>query len=159
LVGSPMLSKNDASDDNQREQSYQAIFDGSGDLRCIVLLVSAMMSPAQCRAARGLLDWSQQQLAEVARVGVVTVRQFEGGGSTPRNATLDVLVRALESAGVEFMNGNAPGVRLKVAPIVEEPGAEAVADYWQGEQRQATKRRKRNSREKAERDEKMKNED
>jgi transcriptional regulator with XRE-family HTH domain len=71
-------------------------------------------SPAQCRAARGLLDWSQQQLADAARVGVVTVRQFEGGASQPRNATLDVLQRALESAGVEFIaeNGGGPGVRL-----------------------------------------------
>jgi transcriptional regulator with XRE-family HTH domain len=71
-----------------------------------------VVTPSQCRAARGLLDWSQQQLADAARVGVVTVRQFEGGGSQPRNATLDVLQRALEAAGVEFTNGGQPGVRL-----------------------------------------------
>ncbi|NJL08926.1 MAG: helix-turn-helix domain-containing protein [Methylacidiphilales bacterium] len=76
-----------------------------------------MMTPAQCRAARGLLDWPQQQLADAARVGVVTVRQFEAGASQPRNATLDVLRRALEAAGVEFIpeNGGGPGVRLKKA--------------------------------------------
>jgi len=75
----------------------------------------AMFTPAQCRAARGLLDWSQQKLAEAAGVGVVTVRQLEGGGSQPRKATLDVLRRALEAAGVEFIakNGGGPGVRLK----------------------------------------------
>lgn len=74
-----------------------------------------MITSAQCRAARGLLDWSQQQLADAAKVGVVTVRQFEGGGSQPRNATLDVLRRALEAAGVVFIdqNGNGPGVRLR----------------------------------------------
>jgi transcriptional regulator with XRE-family HTH domain len=78
-----------------------------------------MMTPAQCRAARGLLDWSQQQLAEAARVGVVTVRQFEGGKAAPRNATLDVLRRALEAAGVEFIaeNGSGAGVRLSKVVI------------------------------------------
>lgn len=74
-----------------------------------------MITPAQCRAARGLINWSQQQLADAARVGVVTVRQFETGASQPRNATLDVLQRALEAAGVIFVaeNGEGPGVRLK----------------------------------------------
>jgi transcriptional regulator with XRE-family HTH domain len=74
-----------------------------------------MVTPAQCRAARGLIDWSQQQLADAARVGVVTVRQFEASAAQPRNATLDAIRRALESAGVEFTNGGQPGVRLRKA--------------------------------------------
>lgn len=75
------------------------------------------MTPSQCRAARALLDWSQQQLADAARVGVVTVRQFEASAAKPRNSTLDVLYRALESAGVQFIaaNGGGPGVRLRKA--------------------------------------------
>lgn len=74
-----------------------------------------MMNPAQCRAARALLDWSQQQLADAAGVGVVTIRQFEGGASEPRRSTLDVLRRAFEAAGVIFVeeNGEGPGVRLR----------------------------------------------
>ena len=74
-----------------------------------------MITPAQCRAARGLLDWSQQHLADRASVGVVTVRQVEGGLTEPRRATLDVIRRAFETAGVEFIdeNGGGPGVRLK----------------------------------------------
>ena len=76
-----------------------------------------MITSAQCRAGRALLNWAQQQLADAARVGVVTVRQFESGSSEPRNATLDVIRRALESAGVIFVeeNGEGPGVRLKKA--------------------------------------------
>jgi len=62
-----------------------------------------MLTSAQCRAARALLDWSQQQLADAARVGVVTVRQLESGAAQPRNSTVDVLTRALESAGVQFL--------------------------------------------------------
>jgi transcriptional regulator with XRE-family HTH domain len=74
-----------------------------------------MFTPEQCRAARGLLGWTQQDLANQARVGIVTVNQLETGLSQPRSATLDVIQRAFESAGVEFIdeNGGGPGVRLK----------------------------------------------
>ncbi len=74
-----------------------------------------MVTAEQCRAARGLLAWSQQDLAEKAGVGIVTIHQLEAGTSQPRRATVDVVKRALESAGVEFIdeNGGGPGVRLK----------------------------------------------
>lgn len=74
-----------------------------------------MISPAQCRAARGLLSWTQADLAKAASVGVVTVRQFEGENGVPRSATLTVLRQAFEAAGVEFIpaNGGGPGVRLR----------------------------------------------
>ena len=74
-----------------------------------------MITAEQCRAARGLLDWSQAELADRAGVGIVTVRQFEAGAHEPRRATLNVIKRAFESAGVEFIdqNGGGPGLRLK----------------------------------------------
>lgn len=74
-----------------------------------------MISPSQCRAARGLLDWGQQKLADEAGVGVVTVRQLEAGTHQPRHATLQVVRRCLEAAGVEFIaeNGGGAGVRLR----------------------------------------------
>jgi transcriptional regulator with XRE-family HTH domain len=74
-----------------------------------------MIAPEQCRAARGLLDWSQQELAEKAGIGVVTVRQLEAGMHEPRRATLDVVRRCFETAGIEFIdeNGGGAGVRLK----------------------------------------------
>jgi transcriptional regulator with XRE-family HTH domain len=74
-----------------------------------------MITPAQCKAARGLVDLSQQQLASAARVGVVTVRQFEAGAVQPRNSTAEVIERALETAGVQFLKADltgGPGVRL-----------------------------------------------
>src|SRR5262245_63685760 len=70
-----------------------------------------MLTSSQCRAARGLLDWSQQRLADAAGVGVVTVRQFEAGKGEPRRATLAVIEQALKAAGVEFTNADRPGVR------------------------------------------------
>ena len=74
-----------------------------------------MVTPAQCRAARGLLDWTQQDLAERAGVGIVTVRQLEADSNEPRRATLEVVKQALERAGVDFIdeNGGGPGVRLR----------------------------------------------
>jgi ribosome-binding protein aMBF1 (putative translation factor) len=67
------------------------------------------------RAARGLPDWTQQELADAARIGVATVRLFEGQAAESRQATLAVLRRAFEVAGVEFIdeNGGGPGVRLR----------------------------------------------
>jgi transcriptional regulator with XRE-family HTH domain len=74
-----------------------------------------MVTPAQCRAARGLLDWSQQDLASQAGVGIVTVRQLEAGVNEPRRSTLEVVRQAFERAGVEFIdeNGGGSGVRLR----------------------------------------------
>lgn len=74
------------------------------------------ITPEQCRAARGLLAWSQQELAQNAQVGVVTVHQLEAGSSRSRRSTLDVIRRAFEDAGVEFIEQDesaGPGVRLR----------------------------------------------
>jgi transcriptional regulator with XRE-family HTH domain len=76
-----------------------------------------MFTPAQCRAARGLIDWSQLELAQRAGVGIVTIRQLEAGNHAPRRATLEVVRRALEAGGVEFIDesGGGAGVRLRKA--------------------------------------------
>jgi transcriptional regulator with XRE-family HTH domain len=72
------------------------------------------MTPAQCRAARALLDWTQPRLAEAAALGLSTVVDFERERRTVSADTLASIQRALEGAGVEFINGTQPGVRLKV---------------------------------------------
>jgi transcriptional regulator with XRE-family HTH domain len=74
-----------------------------------------MVTAAQCRAARGLLGWSQQELADRASIGIVTVRQLEAGKHEPRRATTQVVRQCFEAAGVMFIdnNGGGVGVRLK----------------------------------------------
>src|SRR5260370_12042718 len=74
-----------------------------------------MVTAGELRDACGLLDWSQQELADRAQVGVVTVRQLEAAAHEPRRATLDVIRRCFEGAGVEFIdeNGGGPGVPLR----------------------------------------------
>ena len=85
--------------------------------------LSFVIAPEQSRAARGLLAWSQQELAQRASVGVVTVHQLEAGVSQPRRATLEVIRRAFEVAGVEFIdeNGGGPGVRLRKRQRLKKP--------------------------------------
>ena len=81
---------------------------------------NAMISPAQCRAARGLLDWSQRDLAREAGVGIVTVRQLEAGANQPRRATLVVVRHTLETAGVEFIEDNGGGVGVRFRAVRRE---------------------------------------
>ena len=72
------------------------------------------LEPAQCRAARALLDWTQGQLGEATGLSVVTIRAFEKGGEM-RDSNKNLLALAFEKAGVEFIprNGSGPGVRLR----------------------------------------------
>ncbi|MGB8841311.1 MAG: transcriptional regulator [Aliidongia sp.] len=74
-----------------------------------------MITPAQCRAARSLIRWSQDDLAANSEVGVAAIRTFEAESASPRRATVAALQRALEAAGIIFIaeNGEGPGVRLR----------------------------------------------
>ncbi len=73
------------------------------------------LSAGQIRAARGLIGWSQNQLAAAAKVGRATIADFESGKRGPYSRTIEELRLALESAGVIFVdeNGEGPGVRLR----------------------------------------------
>lgn len=80
------------------------------------------IAPETCRAGRGLVGWSQEELARHAQVGLSTVRNFEtravsartGEPIRPTRVNLAALRAALEAAGVVFIpeNGGGPGVRL-----------------------------------------------
>ena len=70
------------------------------------------MTSAQIRAARALLNWTIQELAEKVGVDRNTIAQIEAGRYAS-DETLAVIRRALEAAGVEFTNGRWPGVRLR----------------------------------------------
>ncbi len=73
------------------------------------------MTPAQCRAARALLDWTQPKLAESASLGLSTVVDFERERRAVSEDAAQSIRSALEGAGVIFVaeNGEGPGVRLK----------------------------------------------
>jgi hypothetical protein len=75
------------------------------------------LTSGQIRAARALLRWRAEDLARESAVGVATIRRAElAEDETSMTAPNDLSVRrALEAAGVEFIdeNGGGPGVRLR----------------------------------------------
>jgi DNA-binding XRE family transcriptional regulator len=77
--------------------------------------VISFFSPALCRAARGLVGWSQSELAEKARVGRSTVADFERGSRTPVYNNMAAMMDALVAEGIEFIpeNGGGAGVRFR----------------------------------------------
>jgi transcriptional regulator with XRE-family HTH domain len=75
------------------------------------------VSIRQVKAARALLAWSQEQLAEAANVSLPTIKRLEAndGPMGGRSGTGVKIQTALEAAGVEFIdeNGGGAGVRLR----------------------------------------------
>ena len=78
-----------------------------------------MLTPAQLRAARSLLGWTRDDLAKKSGVFANTIKNFENGISDPKRSTMLQWKRALEQAGVEFLDptddGKGEGVRFKSA--------------------------------------------
>src|SRR5262249_33968631 len=75
-----------------------------------------MLTPEQLYAARALLKWSREDLAEQSGVAAITIKGFEILGADSKISTLNKLRRALESGGVQFIDEDAhggPGVRLR----------------------------------------------
>ena len=61
------------------------------------------MKPEQCRAARGWLGWSQEDLAKAAHVSLSTVRDYEKTRRVPIENNLAAIRLALENFGIEFL--------------------------------------------------------
>jgi transcriptional regulator with XRE-family HTH domain len=73
------------------------------------------ITPQESRAARGLLNWTQTQLAQASLIGLSTVRNFEGELRETTAANLAAIRGAFTSAGVIFENdGKHVGAKLKV---------------------------------------------
>lgn len=73
------------------------------------------LTPALCRAARGLLDWSQADLAEHADVSRSTIKDFETGAHELHRATEAQVLRALAAAGVVLAEVEGRGTGLFLA--------------------------------------------
>ena len=76
-----------------------------------------MLTPEQSRAARGWLDWSQEDLAKRASVSLSTVRNFEKGRNAPIKNNLDAMQSALEAGGMrfDFKEASASGIHLSAS--------------------------------------------
>jgi transcriptional regulator with XRE-family HTH domain len=79
-----------------------------------------MLTPAQLRAARALVGYTREQLAEASGTSAETIKRFEqrNEGSDPRRSTMVKWRTALVQAGVAFLdadNGQGEGVRFRTA--------------------------------------------
>ncbi|WP_051231196.1 helix-turn-helix domain-containing protein [Kaistia adipata] len=77
--------------------------------------------PEQCRAARGLLNWTQEHLATSAGVSRSTIKDFECNRHAIHRATEVLLIKALEAGGVRLIPAEeeGPGVRLSGKPSAD----------------------------------------
>lgn len=89
------------------------------------MLVIKRLSSDQLRAARALIRWTALDLAKASKVGVATIRRVEvlDGEISATVANEAALRRALEAAGVEFIdeNGGGVGVRLRQPRSAKAP--------------------------------------
>ena len=77
-----------------------------------------MITPTLCRAARVLLGWRQEKLAELSDVGLTAIRRFETGKTTsPHRTTLKALQTTFEEAGIAFIIEDGKGVGVKLAGL------------------------------------------
>lgn len=92
-----------------------------------------ILTPALCRAARGLLDWSQADLAEHAEISRSTIKDFEVGTHECHRATEAQILRAFAAHGVSIREvadlgpglfGPGPSVPPPVAADTEVPGSD-----------------------------------
>jgi len=95
-----------------------------------ILYQPSMITPAQCRAARGWLDWNQRDLADRAKVSMSTIRDFESGKRMPIANNLDALRRAIDAAGVQlvFRKGKPVGIAIMDDQTGEEEAIAAGAE-------------------------------
>jgi transcriptional regulator with XRE-family HTH domain len=75
-------------------------------------LDNAQMTPVQLRMARAAVGWGVRELAAKAGITANTVTRIENGADA-KHSTIERLRGALEAAGIEFTNGDQPGVRLR----------------------------------------------
>lgn len=74
-----------------------------------------VLSSAQCRAARAMLEWTREDLAAKCGVSRPTLADFETDKRKPYDRTLADIRRTFEDAGLEFIpeNGGGAGIRFK----------------------------------------------
>ncbi len=93
-----------------------------------------MLKPIQIRAGRSLLRWSARELAKRAGLHITTIQRIERsrGKLLGHAATIERIRRALESAGVEFLDsdddGAGPGVRIRSAKMVPRAPGRSVSN-------------------------------
>ncbi len=75
----------------------------------------ANLTPEACRAARALLAITVRELGDKCGVAFETINKYENGRPM-RDTNKAKIVAVFESYGIEILNGDAPGARMRKAP-------------------------------------------
>lgn len=87
-----------------------------------------MITRDQCRAARGLLEWKQIDLADRCGVSKTAITNFESGAINPRGDTVEMIQAALEKGGVEFVGDYGVQKRQNFFKVLD--GDNAMPQVW-----------------------------
>jgi transcriptional regulator with XRE-family HTH domain len=88
-----------------------------------------MIQPRQIRAARALLNWSQQDLAKASGIAISSIKNIENDLTVARRDTLAAIQEAFEKSGVEFLPNS--GVRFKTTNIEVFEGPLRFSDFYE----------------------------
>lgn len=86
------------------------------------------ITTAQIRGARGILNWSQTDLAARTGISATSIGSIENNQSTPRASTLQTIRKAFEDAGIEFLG--LEGVRQKTGDVTIFRGQTGYMDFF-----------------------------
>jgi transcriptional regulator with XRE-family HTH domain len=86
------------------------------------------ITTAQIRGARGILNWSQSDLAERTGISATSIGSIENGQSTPRTNTLNTIQRTFEDAGIEFIGRE--GMRVRTGNVRVYSGRDGFKRFF-----------------------------
>jgi transcriptional regulator with XRE-family HTH domain len=78
--------------------------------------MNTTFTPAQCRAARGLLALTLAEFARAAKVSLETLRDFEAGRGQQNRSQIEAIRAAIESVGIKFSGDGARWALPQLAP-------------------------------------------
>ena len=87
----------------------------------VLRLVSNMITGSQIRAARALLGWSQQDLADKALLSETAVLKLETQSADTRTSTILKVRKSLEKAGIDFITRSDGAVGVVLRPTDKKP--------------------------------------
>lgn len=86
------------------------------------------ITTAQIRGARGILNWSQQDLAQRTGISATSIGSIENGQTTPRESTLSTIRKTLETAGIEFIG--LEGIRQRSGDVRTYKGLDGFIEFY-----------------------------
>jgi transcriptional regulator with XRE-family HTH domain len=91
-----------------------------------------MMTTSQMKAARALLDWTQNDLARAAGLHLNVINNIERGTSNPRRGTIEKLQETLEHEGIAFLNATGVELKREAVGVIRLQGENFLRDLTAG---------------------------